>query len=76
MDSLNLYGSYLSILKTSKKIILLLLMSQVLMKSKARSTAFDSAMKTDEPPGKRCILQWLSDVTAQPTFESSFGPSV
>ena len=26
--------------------------------------------------GIRCILLWLSDITAQPTFESSFDPSV
>ena len=46
------------------------------MKSKARSTALASAVKTDESSGIRCILLWLSDITAQPTFESSFDPSV
>ena len=45
-------------------------------KSKARSIALASAMKIDESPGIRCILLWLSDITAQPTFESSFDPSV
>ena len=43
----------------------------VLMKSKARSTALASAVKTDESSGIRCILLWLSDTTAQPTFEPS-----
>ena len=42
------------------------------MKSKARSTALASAVKIDESSGIRCILLWLSDITAQPTFESSF----
>ena len=53
-----------------------LLVSQVLMKSKARSTALASAVKIDESSGIRCILIWLSDITAQPTFEPSFDPSV
>ena len=57
-------------------IINLLLASQVLMKSKARSTALASAVKIDESSGIRCILQWLSDLKARPTFESSFDPSV
>ena len=35
-----------------------------------------SAVKIDESSGIRCILQWLSDITAQPTFESFFDPSV
>ena len=59
-----------------ENIINLLLASQVLMKSKARSTVLDSAVKLDESAGIRCILLWLSDITAQPTFESSFDPSV
>ena len=54
----------------------LLLASQVFMKSKARSTAVASAVKIDESSGIRYILLWLSDITAQPTFESSFDPSV
>ena len=54
----------------------LLLASQVLMKSKARSTALASALKIDESSVIRCILLWLSDITAQPTFESYFDPSV
>ena len=54
----------------------LLLVSQVLLKSKARSTALASAVKIDESSGKRCILIWLPAITAQPTFESSFDPSV
>ena len=54
----------------------LLLASQVLMKYKARSTALASAVKIDESSGIRCILLWLSDITAQPTLESSFDPSV
>ena len=53
-----------------------LLVSQVLVKSKARSTALASAVKTDVLSGIRCILIWLPDITAQPTFESSFDPSV
>ena len=44
--------------------------SQMLMKSKARSTALASAVKIDESSGIRCILLWLSDTTSQPTFES------
>ena len=53
-------------------------MSQVLIKSKARSIVFASAVKIDEPSGIHvlCILQWWSDITGQPTFESSFDPSV
>ena len=54
----------------------LLLVSQVLMESEAISTALASAVKIDEASCKRCILIWLSDITAQPTFESSFDPSV
>ena len=60
----------------SENIINSLLASQVLMKSKARSTALASALKIYESSGIRCILLWLSDITAQPTFESSFDPSV
>ena len=46
VDSLNWYGSFLSIQKASQKnIINLLLVSQVLLKSKARSTALASAVK-------------------------------
>ena len=59
-----------------ENIINLLLASQVLMKSKARSIALASAVKNDESSGIRCILLWLSVITAQPTFESSFDPSV
>ena len=54
----------------------LLIVSHVLMKSKARSTALASAVNIDESSGIRCILLWLPDITAQPTFESSFDPSV
>ena len=54
----------------------LLLMLQVLIQSKARSTTFASAVKIDEPSGICCKLQWLSDITAQQTFEPSFDPSV
>ena len=50
MDSLNWYGSLLSIQKASH-IINLLLALQVLMKSKARSTALASAVKIDESSG-------------------------
>ena len=60
----------------SENIINLLLASQVLMKSKARSTALASEVKIGESSGIRCILLWLSDITSQPTFESSFDPSV
>ena len=34
------------------------------MKSKAKSTALASAVKIDESSGIRCILLWLSDITA------------
>ena len=54
----------------------LLLVSQVLMKSKARSTALASAVKIDESSGIRYLSIWLPDITAQPTVESSFDPSV
>ena len=54
----------------------LLLVSQVPIKSKARSTALASAVKIDESSGIRCLLLWLPDIIAQPTFESSFNPSV
>ena len=40
-----------------------------LLKSKAGSTALASAVKIDESSGIRCILLWLPDLTAQPTFE-------
>ena len=60
----------------SENIINLLLASHMLMKSKARSIALASAVKVDESSGIRCILLWLSDITAQPTFQSSFDPSV
>ena len=64
--------------KRVKTIINLLLVSQVLMKSKARSTALASAVKMDESSGIRCILIWLPDpdITAHSIFESAFDPSV
>ena len=48
----------------SENIINLLLVSQVLIKSKARSTALVSTVKIDESSGIRCILLWLPDITA------------
>ena len=54
----------------------LLVVSQVLMKSKARTTALASAVTIDESSGIRCIVICLPDKTAQPTFESTFDPSV
>ena len=39
------------------------------MKSNARSIALTSAVKIDESSGICCILLWLSDITAQPTFD-------
>ena len=48
----------------------LLLVSHVLVKSKARAIALASAVKIDESSGIRCKLIWLPDITAQPTFES------
>ena len=62
--------------RESENIINLLVASQVLMKSKARLTALASAVKIDESSDICCILLWLSDITAQPTFESSFDSSV
>ena len=38
------------------------------MKSKARLIALTSAVKIGESSGIRCILLWLSDITAQPTL--------
>ena len=38
------------------------------MISEARSTALASAVKIDQSSGKRCLLIWLPDITAQPTF--------
>ena len=52
----------------SEIIINLLLVLQVLMKSKARSTAFALLMKFDEASGFRYILLLLSDITTQQTF--------
>ena len=46
------------------------------MESKARSTALASAVKIDESSGTCCLLIRLPDITAQPTFQSSFDPSV
>ena len=46
-------------------------LSQVLIKSKARSTDLASVVTIDESSGIRCILIWLPDITAQPTIESS-----
>ena len=60
----------------SEKLINLLLVPQVLMKSKARSTALASAVKINESSGVLYMLLWLPDIKAQPTFESSFDPSV
>ena len=56
----------------SENIINLLLALQVLMKSKARSIALASAVKIDESSGIRCILLWLSDITAQPTLTHQY----
>ena len=55
----------------SENIINLLLASQVLKKSKARSIALASAVKIDESSGIRCIILWLSDITAQPESTDS-----
>ena len=64
-------------LSASQKIIInVLFVSHVLLKSKDRLTALASAVKIDESSGIRYILLWLPDITAQPTFESSFDPSV
>ena len=52
-------------------ILSVLLLSQFQIKPKARSTAFASAVKIDKPSGILYILQWLSDITAQSTVESS-----
>ena len=71
MDSLNWYGIASNTEKKSEIIVNLLLASQVLINSKARATALASAVKIDESSGISCILLWLSDITAQPTFESS-----
>ena len=60
----------------SENIINLLLVSKSLIKSKARSTVLALAVQIDKSLGIRCILLWLSDITAQPTFVSSFDPSV
>ena len=60
--------------ETSQIINVLLL--EVLIKPKARSTALASAVKIEVPSGIHCILQWLSDRTSQPTFESFLDPSV
>ena len=43
--------------------------SQVLKKSKAKSTALALAAKTNEPPGTLHTPPWLLDTTAQPTFD-------
>ena len=46
------------------------------MKSKAKSIALASAVKIEEPSGKRNVLQLLFVKVAQPTLFSSFEPSV
>ena len=53
MDSLIAFNTE----SNSENIINLLLVSQVLIQSKAETTAFASAVKVDEPSGIRCILQ-------------------
>ena len=52
----------------SENIKHLCLLSQILIISEANST--------NEIAGIRCILLWLSDISAQSTFESSSEPSV
>ena len=54
--------------ESSENTINLLLASQYLMEFNARSTAFASAVKIDDPSGIRCILLLLFDITAQPTL--------
>ena len=46
------------------------------MKSKAKSIALASAVKIEEPSGKRNVLQLPFVKVAQPTLFSSFEPSV
>ena len=46
------------------------------MKSKAKSIALVSAVKIEEPAGKRNVLQLPFVKVAQPTLFSSFEPSV
>ena len=46
------------------------------MKSKAKSIALASAVKIEEPSGKRNVLQVPFVKVAQPTLFSSFEPSV
>ena len=46
------------------------------MKSKSMSIALASAVKIEEPSGKRNILQLLFVKVAQPTLFSSFETSV
>ena len=58
---------YRSSPRVKKNIINVLFVSQVLLKSKDRSTALASAVKIDESSGIRYILLWLPDITAQPT---------
>ena len=70
VDYLNWYGFIaFNTEGESENIINLLLASQVLMKSKAKSNAL--ASKIDESSGIRWILLWLSNITAQPAFEYS-----
>ena len=56
--------------------IINLLLVLLLIKSKARSTALASAVKLINRQVYVAYLLWLPDITAQPTFESSFDPSV
>ena len=46
------------------------------MKSKAKSIALASAVKIEEPLGKRNVLQLPFVKVAKPTLFSSFEPSV
>ena len=76
VDYLNFYGSKLSILNASQKYNESIVSVTSSDKIYTRSTAFASAVKKDEPSGIRCVLQWSSNNTAQPTLDSSFDPPV
>ena len=62
--------------RPSEKIIYFFEIAQTSRKSNAKSLAFASAVKTEEPFGIHIVSERLSDTTAHPTFISSLEPAI
>ena len=62
--------------KESENITNLSVYVQLFTKSRAKSIALASAMKTEEPSGIRIFLQSSYFAAAHPTFSSSLDPAV